>query len=158
MNDLGIILSLKGWLAAEIRECCRSQVELWRQVPWLALQACDRGHVIGNYKYAYLGSWILRTRDAKLNELPFVDCATGEILCNRDMITGLETDDGVIEISKRPSLIDAAAIIEQLKAEASAPKPDWMSEKEAAMREENRKELAQHLNLSPYIPQLAVPA
>lgn len=158
MSHIELIGNLKHWVAEEIREYSRSQVELWRQVPWLALQASGRSHVIGNYNYAYHGSWILRTREVRLKDLPFVDCATGEILCNHDTVVGPEIDDGIIEISRMPSLIDAAAIVEQLKAEASAPQPDWVSENEAAKREAWRKDLAQRLNLSPYVPKLAVPA
>jgi hypothetical protein len=147
---------MKRLLAEEIREYSRSQVELWRQVPWLALQATGRDGGMGNYSHAYCsGSWVLRTHSSALQFLPYIECSTGEIFCYHDLVVGPETDDGIIALSKSLGLLDASAVIEQLKQEASAPRPSWISREDAARRDEERQRLAKRLNLRPYVTEQA---
>ncbi|TAK89514.1 hypothetical protein EPO04_00140 [Patescibacteria group bacterium] len=66
-------------LAEEIRQFCRSQVDLWNQLPWLVLQAQGRTGWGPGYEYS-VGMMVLESLNAHGYHIGGVDLETGELI------------------------------------------------------------------------------
>ena len=104
-------------LAGEIRDYARSQRELWRQVPWLALEADGRtgfGEGIV-YRRGYLP--VLTVGYTKL----YVDCESGELVRWSENRMPPAEDADVLLLLKGMEELDASGLIDALEAEAAEP-------------------------------------
>lgn len=81
MNEIKKIFKTKKKLVEQIREYVRSQKELWRQIPYLALQADGRGSFSDVYTRAYnVGVWPLEASIKDGYYQVMIDLATGELI------------------------------------------------------------------------------
>ena len=112
INRVGIeIEKLKNELIKTLQDYCRSQVDLWRQVPALARQADElRGYTSGRYQMAYLSNyWPISSYN--IHGL-WVELQTGEL--------GRIQLFGEIELGRLDSILealDAGNVINLLKNE-----------------------------------------
>ena len=137
-------------LVSGIRTWCKSQVELWQQVPNLALEAEGRSGYLDQYSYCYhYGFWRIWAPDHRGSTvlLTSVDCASGELAVDvlferKGLVLSSEAD--VLGLGAQLDDIDAAAIIEHLTEKAAQPvqdfiarsNPDWEAQK-AEIRRNN---------------------
>lgn len=101
MNQKELIGQMGHRLAEEIRVYCRSQKELWRKIPYLALQA-GRQDFSGHFGYWGSGG----TK---------VDCATGELCTAPDELYNdpptPARDQSLLELTTRIDALNAQNII-----------------------------------------------
>lgn len=114
-------------LAAQIREICASQIELWRKIPVLALEANGRTGFSGDLKRAYThGAWNLVPGTGW--PMICVDLGTGRLLFRfrPGSSTGdrLAHDKEIIGLAFELEKIDAGAIATRLRKQA-AHEPDY---------------------------------
>lgn len=126
-------------LVQDMRDWCESQVELWQQVPNLALEADGRTGFLGNWGYCYTyGFWrIWESTPRGGYLLCSVDCVSGKLA--RDTASFkkgelvLASDKEVAQLLMRLDDIDAQKVVENLTAHAQKPispyitsvNPDW---------------------------------
>ena len=125
-----------------------SQVEEWRKVPHLALEADGR---IGRYYFnnwfdiAYTnGLWLLPVSHSfKTSVAIHIDCDTGKLV-DRDL--NPLKDKYVLAAAAQIEDLDASRVIRELK---SAAKAEHVDDQQADLRRKWREELACTLELEP---------
>ena len=105
-----------------IRAYTRSERELWRLVPYLALQADGRSGYSSQYSIAYsMGLWrIEHSLDRFSSYTVAVDCATGELVSIPNTREKAHKED-VFRCASRLHELDAAAVVLELRKEGKAP-------------------------------------
>lgn len=64
-----------------IRDFCESQVDIWKQIPWWALQAEGISGYNDNYQRAYaFGFWAVQSSNRQGGYTVYVNCPTGELV------------------------------------------------------------------------------
>lgn len=109
------IAELRLKLAGEVRELCKAQVDIWREIPWLAIEADGRDSWTHISTLGFLGLWRIDA-DQHWYSL-MVDCNSGELLRG---LKPAEADD-IIALSARHDLFDAAHVRERLIRQAKFP-------------------------------------
>ena len=102
--------------AEEVREAVRKQVEIWRLVPNLALEADGTTGYSDRYKMAYMhGYWDVNNRMSV-----FVDLLTGELVSDFGVLGGNEPRPAgyVVILDFSAELLDAERIVRELQKEA----------------------------------------
>lgn len=127
-------------IAAEIKTWSISQVDLWRQIPSLAIDANYRGGSSNHLQHCYYtGYWRLYGHgigDVFTGESKFgVDCETGRLVYPLRFkpklleIISVNSYD-VLLLAPQLNRIDAGRIIAELRADIIAPRPAYISEEE----------------------------
>ena len=151
MTDLAQVIALRDELVAQLREYSESQTELWRQVPWLSLQADGRSGGMGFYDRTYrLGLWPVEDGGSSLAVA--VDCNSGRIIFPRQVhnLVTLEAASVVkiLQLAVDPARLDAQQVIDYLKKKATQPRPSYISAAEALARDKERRALAHRYGLT----------
>ena len=123
-------------LDGKIRDYSKSQKEIWRRVPYLALQAWGVQEYYTTWSLAFkFGLWPLDWSTSKEDTplSPFVDLATGELVDLADEVE-LKTLDYLVQEQLRPAQsydvlelvedlgqINSASIITRLENESRKP-------------------------------------
>ncbi len=108
-------------LVASIREWCRSQKELWRQVPNLALEANGRQGFCRYYERAYeSGYWAIQISRVDDNYTVYVDLATGELV-DPYYQKELAKDVAILRCALNLQEFDAANLIKELRSKVDFP-------------------------------------
>lgn len=146
MSSIQEIKAARDATVASVRAYCTSQVDLWRKVPWLALQADGRSGAMGSYERAYYdGLWAIDGHT--IISTTFVDCDTGALVrlmqpqSNRYQIVPA-WDDRVLQLATKPGVLTASLAITSLTAKAAAPRASYISKDEALKRDQLRAEIA----------------
>lgn len=139
------LIEVRDEYVAAARRVSRAQVDLWRQIPWLALQADGRTGHLDDYASAfYSGYWRLSQgpntswSGAGVDTGVCVDLETGELV---DSYSALNPDwgdkppvpahaDGVLKVLAVPEQLDAESIVEYLKEMGKQPTGKYYSEEE----------------------------
>lgn len=152
MSSIEQITAERDALIASIHAYSKSQVELWRKVPWLALQADGRSGAMGSFERAYRdGIWAIDGSDQI--SATFVDCDTGALVrlsqrqSNSYQIVPA-WDDRVLYLAAKPEKVDASSVIAQLTKKVAAPRERYISEEEALERDRLRVEFANKHSLT----------
>lgn len=114
-----------------VRDYCESQVEVWRTIPWLALQADGRSGYNGNLARAYhWGHWALESSIGRYGGYSgFVDLANGRLIDvypGADMDEEREARDNVV-MGLTPEDIDATMIANSLRTYAQREESEFIS-------------------------------
>ncbi|MCL6096394.1 MAG: hypothetical protein M1444_01775 [Patescibacteria group bacterium] len=142
------------------RKVSRIQVELWRQIPWLALQADGRSGYYAKFTAAYeQGYWVLDEGEFSSIGTPSntgvcVDLETGELV---DTYTATNedwgnnpvqpaSDEGILKVLAVPEQLDAATLLAWLKSDAKRP---TSKSYDARKQEDWRKRKIDELKLTP---------
>lgn len=134
-DHIANIADLREQLANEVRYYCRSQVAIWRTIPWLVIETEGRGGWSDS-------SWVARYGLYQLDSSAgcytmHVDCSDGTLL------HGLTpaTDEQIIKISGNLAMLDAGKIVEYLRRKMNWEYSDGGSPKahDAAKAQERRK-------------------
>ena len=134
------LLEARDIIVGAVRKTSRDQVDLWRQVPWLALQADGRTGYLDKYSYAYYyGFWDLDVTSSTdllgISDVSgiTVDLETGELMRARSVyeprapehLYRLEesnpeaaSEREVLALLHRPELLDAQEVVRHLKEQA----------------------------------------
>ncbi len=105
-----------------IRAYTQSEKELWRLVPYLALQADGRGGYSSQYAVAYQkGLWIIEHSVDRFGSYTVaVDCATGELVSIPNTHEKARVED-VLRCASRLHEFDAAAVVLALQQAGKNP-------------------------------------
>lgn len=105
-----------------IREYTRSERELWRLVPYLALHADGRSGYSSQYAVAYQkGLWIIEHSVDRFGSYTVaVDCATGELVSIPNTHEKAHVED-VLRCASRLHEFDAAAVVLALQQAGKKP-------------------------------------
>lgn len=119
---LEAIGSAKNTLVEMILNYSESQKEMWRKVPWLALQADGRSGWSQHYENAYEnGLWTVGPADGGYYHA-FVDCATGKL-------TGFKGkplhEKYVFMLATQLNELDATAVVERMYKESLKERPSF---------------------------------
>lgn len=131
-------------LAEAVREYSRSQVELWRQLPWFVLQSQGRTGWGPGHEYS-VGVRILPSLDAHGYHIGCVDLETGELIYtpkNQSDIRPIR-DAQVLQIKLEE--LDAKTVLALYKKLA---KEETGSYYDAQEQRQKRRELAKRYGLS----------
>jgi len=135
------IQSAKNTLTLMIHTYAESQKELWRKVPWLALQADGRTGYLDHWSIAYSnGLWCISPSGRDYTE--FVDCATGKLVDGqlREL-----TEGRLLPLASRLDVLDAETVIEHLLKEAQKERPSYYSADQWGRAEQLRqKKIKEH--------------
>lgn len=114
-----------------IRTYTRSAKELWRLVPYLALQADGRSGYSSQYATAYQrGLWIIEhSLDRFSSYTVAVDCATGELVSIPNARERAHKED-VLRCASRLHELDAPAIVLKLQKAGRSPYSSCYDERE----------------------------
>lgn len=147
--DVPRLETLREEAAEIVREFSRSQVEDWRKIPALALEADGRTGHSDAYSMAYqTGLWTIKGVRSNGWYMLFVDCETGELVFGGENLKPA-SDEVVIRALEKPEELDAAVIVEQLEAQGKEPHGSYYSEADkVAWREKVRQETGV---TSPYV-------
>ncbi len=130
------LIEVRDEYVAAARRASRAQVDLWRQIPWLALQVEGRDGYNDDYGTAYeQGYWNLRRGEfswagASQDTGVSVDLETGMLIdswsaFSEDSSTQDEprpaSDANILKVLAAPEQLDAAEIIKSLKAQIERP-------------------------------------
>lgn len=108
-------------LVSELRKYSASQKEIWRKVPFLALQADGITGYSDTYSRAYQqGYWALSESIVDGRYQVYVDLATGELV-SAGRPDRPANDSSVLVFALNPAVLDAAKIIQDLIAHAQRP-------------------------------------
>lgn len=139
------LLAVRDEFVAAARRASKAQVDLWRQIPWLALQADGRTGHLDQYADAfYSGYWVFNQgpntswSGASVNTGVCVDLETGELMGS---YSALDSDwgnkppvpasaEGILRILAVPEQLDAESIVERLKKKAEQPTGSYYNEEE----------------------------
>jgi hypothetical protein len=134
-----LIETEKRALIRTVHEYVESQKKLWRQVPWLALQADGRDGWSNHYANAYCnGLWIVgESSNGYYNS--FIDCATGKLVGYKFKPL---PDCFVLDLVTELDDLNAQTIVESLKEEAKKERPSYYSVEEWKDAENRRKRKA----------------
>lgn len=113
-------------VAESIRQYCVSQLESWRRIPWLALQADGRNGYSGELPLAYArGAWVLQVEFANVGRIIAVDCASGRLINITRLVSKNELvdmdDQSILKLVAHLDTIDAAEIVKYLQWRAAEP-------------------------------------
>lgn len=113
-------------LVRGIREYAKSQVEDWRRIPYLALEADGRSGYSDNYARAYRqGVWAVEASARDGSYTVYVDLATGELVnpfSFHEQARCVDAyDSHVLALATSIGQLDAAAIVAGLEAAARKP-------------------------------------
>ncbi len=121
------LLASVASVISEVRMWCESQVELWQQIPNLALEADGRNGYSANRSYCYnYGFWRIWENSPRGGYLLCsVDCETGKLAYDIDSYKQgsliIADDKSVVPLLTRLDEIDAAKIIATLEATINTP-------------------------------------
>lgn len=113
----------KDRLVTTIREYVRSQVDVWRHMPHMAVEADGRvgysGDLMLIYRYGYFAPNPMRVG----LDTPLVDCANGElVIFHKENVPPEPLSDAeVLELHDELDRLDASAQIANLKRAALEP-------------------------------------
>lgn len=116
------------------RRASKAQVDLWRQVPLLALQADGRSGYLDKYSYAYnYGYWEL-SRGTNV----CVDLETGELMDSHSALPSERSNkppvpayaNEVLKVLGDPEQLDATVVIKDLKRKIKEPTFEHYNEEE----------------------------
>lgn len=112
--------------AHQIRDFCRSQVEQWRQVPWLAAETygragCDPRHMVA----CVSGLWLIEIPTASTPVLAYVDLLTGNVVDyerfhNHAVMINLP-DEATLPLAFVLDSLDASSVLHDLRRAADRP-------------------------------------
>ena len=128
-------------LVEMIREHSRSQKELWRQVPYLALEADGRDGYSDNYSRAYhTGYWAIDAGVVRGHYTVYVDLENGDLV---DPYSPDEPawDGDVLRLANSVKELNAKKILKELKEEAQEPTHAAIEHPPKRWRKRLRKEL-----------------
>lgn len=113
-------------LVRGIREFARSQVETWRRVPYLALEADGRSGFSDNYARAYRqGVWAVEASVRDGSYTVYVDLATGDLVnpfSFHEQARCVDAyDSHVLALATSIDQLDAEALVVSLEAAARKP-------------------------------------
>ncbi len=154
-------ITLRGLdLVKEIRDFSRSQVDLWKRIPWLALEVNGRTGYDGWLNSASIsGIWLVHALlpgdSGRVNAL--VDLLTGDLIDTAAFLQGGKfvplKDDAVLQFCFAMDRLDASAIVHKLAADADKPHLAHVNvERQLALRENIRR----RYNLKPMYDASAV--
>jgi hypothetical protein len=136
------LLAITEELVDSIRELSRSQSEIWKRVPFLALQADGRTGYSDQYSRAYgQGYWAIESSVRSGSYRVYVDLETGELVSAFDPRIKARDED-VLMIAMNLDQIDGASIVKELKKEGTEPvSPYYNVRKQEKWRQKMFKEL-----------------
>ena len=137
-----------------IKAYCESQVDLWRRVPDLALEADGRTGYSSNLQLCWQrGLWEVGASKAVSEPgrpLVSVDCASGKLVWS--FTTDREPpDDAVLRLALYPDAIDAALVLSDL---AIATSQDHFYAYDVAKQEAWRKKMRYEYQVKPLYKRL----
>ena len=132
--DVAVLIESRDALVQSAREISRSQIELWRQIPWLALIAHGRAGDFNKYQEAFKnGYWILESApDKMVHQVTtgvVVDLETGELIDEASTYNFHDDEcqpipakaSGILKVLAVPEQLDAQTVIEKLKENGEKP-------------------------------------
>ncbi len=147
MTALSDATTARAALIASVRSFIEGQLETWRLVPLLALQADGRDGGMGHYASAYEhGMWPLHIAGGNLHRV-FIDCETGNIMFLRDRRFHPAGDDHIVSLSNHFEHLDPENIVSSLRSRILQPLPSWISPEQAGEREAARVRMQRQHNL-----------
>ena len=139
MTTVAEIKEARSQLVASVRSFVKEQLETWRLVPYLALQADGRDGGIGYYADAYKhGLWRFQIRRSTLGP-HFIDCDSGRICTYGSRGYVFAGDRSIVRMLDDIDEIDALQVVAWLRDQIRKPRPSWISEEEAVNREIERQ-------------------
>lgn len=141
--SLEVMIEMRDEYAAALRRWSLAQVELWRQVPWAALQADGRGGWNEKYAMAYRHRrWWLRSSESHGHYGLAVDLGTGEIWAGAGYKDRLPLEWELVGVD--PEELDAGLVLSRLRDFDDDPLKDHSrvyNGYERGWREKRAKEL-----------------
>lgn len=126
-------------LVKMIRKISEEQIDLWQQIPYLALQADGRTGYSDNYARAYhYGYWAIQSSVNSGYYTVYV-CLENGVLVNPRKGTKPDfpaSDEDVLRIAMHMAELNASRIIKDLKAQALTPIPSYYKDKDRTERDE----------------------
>lgn len=112
------IVAKRHELAEMIRAYCRSQRELWQQIPWLALQAAGGAGRLNDEltRYYTWGLYALEPLSSASVYQCYVDLATGELVYGPEDMRLVVEEAAVVDINLGTA--NASQLVESLKEHA----------------------------------------
>lgn len=111
-------------LANAIRSYCRSQRDIWRQLPQLALLCDGRTGWSSQLSFCWRSGYWGFNPAGPFGHLPAVDCANGELVIPSK---GVLADDGfVLTLAASLDGIDAEAVADGLRQSVSRPQAEYV--------------------------------
>lgn len=149
MTELCEVTAARQQLIESICDYSTSQVDTWRRVPLLALQADGRDGGMGHYHSAYTsGMWKLYIPEDRLRHV-YVNCGTGGLnfFCHGDTTYQPLREYRIVLLANHLEHLNAERVVASLKEWIDKPLPSWISQEQAAERESQRVEIQRRLNL-----------
>ena len=134
-------------LALGIRDYVKSQVDTWKLVPHLALEADGRSGFSDNYARAYRqGVWAIEASVRNGSYTVYVDLASGELVnpfaFHEQGRVVAAYDSDVLQLATRRDQIDASMLVADLKKAAKRPVASYYDTvQQVRWREETRAAL-----------------
>lgn len=148
MTELSNVVNARQELVQSISAYVESQLDTWRKVPWLALRADGRHGGMGFYSTAYMsGMWELHTPEKGLHRT-FVDCGAGTLWHLGDRTYRPLIDCKYMLLANYLEHLDATSLVESLKQDILNPLSSYISEEQAASREQERVRIQRERNLT----------
>jgi hypothetical protein len=130
----------KEELINSVRDYSMNQVELWKQIPRLALEADGRSGWSDQYYLAYARK-LWRLMEPPDSPATFVFLVTGDIVhrTQRDLVHASE--NSVLQLAANIDALDAQQIVTRLKNQIDQPHESYMDkEKSERYRQQNREQ------------------
>lgn len=137
-------------LIEKIRDVSRSQKDLWQMVPFLALQANGRSGYSDQYMRAYQsGYWavVSSLRDGYYHV--FIDLETGDLVEWYGTVQKKAPDNSVLIIAVNINELDAAKIIDELRAKTKEPIHETYNAKDIIKRKNRMDSVLSEGNITP---------
>ncbi len=135
---------LQKQLVQALRDRSHEQVEFWRQVPYLALQADGRTGHLDQYSCAfYHGYWQLHSSEHSGYYHVYVDLETGDLV-SASNVEQLASDDAVLNLNADE--LDAEKLVAELIEEGKEEHGSYYS---AEAKEEWRQSVIAETGLTP---------
>jgi hypothetical protein len=128
MEKLEIIASAEK-IVEGIHEYSVSQKDLWRRVPWLALEADGRGGWSDTYQKAYTeGLWQIDSCSRIVTPNMYVDLDSGKLISFRSNKKVVPPANEVLKLAYNSELIDASKVMKDLEYWVTKPytKPEYV--------------------------------
>lgn len=104
------IAAMRAEIANSVREYVRSQLDIWKTIPWLTIEAQGRGGWADSYATAFYGLWRVNGADGCYTL--HVDCHDGGLLYGLEPVG----DALLVQASGWLDSLNASKIAEYLKA------------------------------------------
>ena len=111
------IIALRDQLLAALAAVIASKAEVWKTIPFLALQADGHSVAFGRYESVYCEGYWQVNCPLHGGCIALVDCATGELLLPEKLDPKLGPEF-LMTIFAKLAVVDADVIAARLKAEA----------------------------------------